>query len=189
MTPDGHVVAVDANPRLAQLVERSLVANVATSYEVHKLALSDHEGRARFYIPRSTSGTGGLLKDFSAISSADHVDVQLERFDDVVDWEAFSGSVVLKLDVEGSEVPFLRGAQDALRSLKLALLVEVNPNSMRAAGTSDSALIAMLMELGYREYREMNDPTIRRLDQMDGSRRRNILAFFEAGPKRVGAGG
>lgn len=175
----GRVVAIEPQPRLADLVSRSLKANGFCPFEVHNIACSDHDGEATFFIPRSTSGAGGLLKEFSAVSAADAVQVPLARFDHTVEWKNLPGGMFIKLDVEGSEVPFLLGARDALMTRKPPLLIEINPNSMRVAGTSGSALVQVLADLGYRYFREIRDPTLVPLNTIDCSRQRNIVAFFD----------
>ena len=58
---------------------------------------------------------------------------------------------VIKMDIEGGEIRALNGMKRLLspaeRSLKL--FVECNPQSLRLAGGSGPALVALLRELGF----------------------------------------
>ena len=78
--------------------------------------------------------------------------VPLKRFDDAVDWNNFRGNVFVKLDVEGSEPAFLRGARQMIRRHRPRMLLEINPVSLAAAGSSVADLRGLLIELGYTRF-------------------------------------
>ncbi|MCG8469269.1 MAG: FkbM family methyltransferase, partial [Gemmatimonadetes bacterium] len=120
----GLVVAVEPQPRLADLVERSLAANGDAPHLVCPFACGDERGEVELFTPRETSGSAGIYPTHSATEGADRALVPLRRFDDDVDWRSFPGTVHVKLDVEGSELAFLRGASDMIRAKRPAILLE-----------------------------------------------------------------
>jgi hypothetical protein len=75
--------------------------------------------------------------------------VPLRRLDDLLHPRSCTERVFVKLDVEGSELALLRGAARLLREASPALLVEINPRAMSAAGTSPEALRRLLLDAGY----------------------------------------
>jgi FkbM family methyltransferase len=179
----GRVVAVEAQPRLAEAVRRSLAANAECAHEVHQFAVSDCEGEIDLLIPTRSSGRSGVFPAHSARHAHHSVRVPMHRFDEVVDWRCFGESTVLKLDVEGSELAFLKGARRMLESLFPTLFMEINPASMRAARTDLRALTDLLSEIGYRRYRELDgldEP--RALSDLRAEEARDVL--FDRGPIR-----
>lgn len=172
----GLIVAVEPQPNMAALVKQSLQANATGRFEVHSFACGDHNGEIEFFIPESSSGAAGVFAKFSATTAHRKLIVPLRKFDDAFDWHAFPGKVVLKLDVEGSELFFVRGAGEMLRARQPRILLEINPKSARAAGNSVESLIGALRELGYSKVTELTLPEqLRPLADMDVTRQRNVL--------------
>jgi len=176
---DGLVIAIEPQPKLARLVERSLRENGRSPFQVHQVACSNVEGTAEFYVPRATSGSAGLYRAFSAISAGQRYPVCLRRFDDAVDWERFPGTCVVKIDVEGAEVEALEGASAAIGRHRPPIFLEINPHSMQGAGRSVQDLVAALRGLGYSEFREIGDPVRKPLDSL-ADRQRNVVVFADA---------
>jgi UDP-glucose:tetrahydrobiopterin glucosyltransferase len=107
--------------------------------------------------------------------------VPLRRFDDLLDWRPLPGQVVVKLDVEGNELAFLQGAQEFLSTRRPILLMEINPGTIAASGTTGEALKARLIELGYDQYwdlsRSEQADTLLPLADLSTDRHRNIVVF------------
>ena len=57
---------------------------------------------------------------------------------------------VIKVDIEGFEVEFLRGANASIREFKPILMIEVNPLALGRHGSSAGELLGQLRDLGYR---------------------------------------
>lgn len=166
----GMVVAVEPQPLLSKLVGLSLQETAECPFEVYQFACSDHEGQANFYVPFGSSGSAGLIPGFSAKGQHQTFNVALKRFDDSVDWKSFTGHCFVKLDVEGSEMAFLRGAEQMLRERKPKIMMEVNPNSMAQAGVELEELIAFFTERGYSHFIELNQPS----EQLPLAEMRNV---------------
>ena len=149
--PDGLVVAIEPQARLADLVRRSLELSGAR-FAVHNVACGDSTGTARLYVPRASSGLGGLHPAFSGLGRHHTASVHLARLDDLLQPDRLPGRVFVKLDVEGSEARCLAGARNFLASAKPAILMEINPEALEAAGSAPAALAALLGELGYDRY-------------------------------------
>jgi hypothetical protein len=59
----------------------------------------------------------------------------------------------IKVDIEGSEIPFLRGARETLKRFRPAMLIEMNPDTLRAFGASAADLAGLLREMSYKLLR------------------------------------
>lgn len=154
---NGFVAAVEPQPRLAKALEKSLAANALCKFQIHNLAVGNSDGEIELLVPIGTSGAAGVFPEHSATHKYNALKVPLRRFDDLVDWQGFTGKVLLKLDVEGSEYAFLTGASNMIKSLKPTLIIEVHPTSLKAAGSTGTKLKDLLIELGYTNYSEIND--------------------------------
>jgi FkbM family methyltransferase len=153
----GFVLAVEPQPRLAKALEKSLTANAICKFQIYNLAVGDTDGEIELLVPIGTSGSAGIFPEHSATHQYKTFTVPLKRFDELVDWQNFTGKVVLKLDVEGSECAFLSGARKMIAALKPTLIIEVHPTSLRAAGATGDQLKKLLQELGYKYYAEIAD--------------------------------
>ncbi len=153
---NGFVLAVEPQPRLAKALEKSLTANALCKFQIHNLAVGDTDGEIELLVPLGTSGSAGVFPEHSATHQYKTFSVPLRRFDELVEWQNFTGKVLLKLDVEGSECAFLSGARKMITSLKPTLIIEVHPTSLKAAGATGDRLKELLQELGYTNYAEID---------------------------------
>lgn len=153
--PNGLVVAIEPQTRKADLVEKSLAANAPCKYQVHRFACGERNGRVDFYIPKGSSGGAGIFSEYSAVVPHRKVSVPMKRFDDAVDWRHFPGQVFIKVDIEGSEMKFLRGAKEMIRRRKPPIMLEINPTSMTASEETSDASLRHLQALGYAHFFEL----------------------------------
>ena len=160
---------------MAELVKRSLAENCRCPFAVLQIACADGEGEQPFFIPARSSGSASLYRPHVATACARHVVVRVRRFDDAVDWRSLPGRVMMKIDIEGAELSFLKGAARALAHLRPQIILEVNPFSASGAGASLHQLATQLQALGYETFCELDDPTPRHVAQMDASRTRNVI--------------
>jgi FkbM family methyltransferase len=147
----GLVIAIEPQPRLANLLRRCLAQGPAP-FEVHQFACGESTEEVAFYIPRATSGAGGRFAGYSAISEHQTIKVAMRPLDELVDARRLPQRTFIKLDVEGSEATFLRGARRLIASLSPVLLIEINPLAMEAAATSKTKLVNALVGLGYDRF-------------------------------------
>ncbi len=157
----GRVVAVEPNPRLAARVGRALELSNLCPFAVLEIACGDEDGEIDLFVPRSSSGSAGVFRSYSAAARHQQVRVRMQRFDQAFDWRSLPGKIVLKLDVEGSELAFLRGATAMIRERKPTIVIEFNPTSLAAAQVAAQDLIGCLKDLGYAEFASLTTPESR----------------------------
>lgn len=150
----GTVIAVEPQPSLAAIVRQSLAISPVNRYDVLNVALGQEEGEVRFFVPKHDSGTAGIHETWSGQDEADFYTVPMRRFDEVAAWTTYTGDTFIKLDCEGSELLFLKGAEQMIRGLRPVIYMEINPKAMAAAGIAMSSLRAELARLGYTTYCE-----------------------------------
>ena len=143
--PLGHVLLLEADPWLCSLLQRSASGLVGKGYAdvvVASCAITDHAGPVSFEIAargRASNAIRGFGRS-QAGGVREAVVVGGITLDQLQD--ASFRPDVIKIDVEGAELPALRGASAVLAS-RPALLLEVGEES------ADEAT-AVLRAAGYR---------------------------------------
>ena len=148
LSAGAHTHAFEPNPELAHTLESWGHERLT----VHRVALSDHQGTARFHFAES-AGCGSLrIRPHLGITlRGDSCEVAVSRLDDF----AFSPKLI-KADVEGEEINFLRGAWTTLTRARPLVLLELD---RRAVGeTAIDALLEELPDIGYGAFNFLGKP-------------------------------
>ena len=102
----------------------------------------------------------------------------LRRFDAAIEWKRCRGQIVVKVDVEGNEIPFLRGAQEMIEKRRPILIVEINPKTLEASGFSGEQLRTVLLDFEYETYSPPEKPDEKRpLSELPTSDQRNVVVW------------
>jgi FkbM family methyltransferase len=155
-----------------------LRANAANDplWDVHRLALGDEKGRRRMNLSADTTSSSFLDRGRPELVMAEaryvgREDVFVERLDDVLaDLGVAEGRVLLKLDVQGYQLPVIRGGEATLARV-MAVQCEL---SVQPLYDGEPAFLELLLELNARgfELEELEpgfyDPTSGRVLQFDG---------------------
>jgi FkbM family methyltransferase len=174
----GVVAAFEPQPRLASLLRRSFAANRFLHATVYEIACASTSGEYPFYVPSAGSGSAGLYQQFSASTDHRRFTVKTARLDEAIDWARLPGRILVKLDVEGSELSALQGAERLLRARRPVIIFELNPLSAEAAGGNADEVLAFLASLGYTRFAEIETfPDSMPLDRIDRTRLRNLVAL------------
>lgn len=85
--------------------------------------------------------------------------MSLRRFDKEVEWKKRLGAIVVKLDVERNEIPFLLGAGKTSEARRPTLILEFTPKTLKASGYFEEELRSTFLDLGYEtcaSFRKIN---------------------------------
>lgn len=172
----GQIISIEPQPQLALNIKKSLELYSKCKFQVFQSAVGDTNGTIELIVPKSSSGSAGIYKDHSGLDRHSQISVPIIRFDDSIDWQEFSRSVFLKLDIEGAEFAFLNGAATMLKTTNPTLMIEINPMSLKVSGTSFKDLVALLTEFGFSHYRHINNfETFYKLEELKSDIHQNIL--------------
>jgi FkbM family methyltransferase len=178
--PSGRVYAFEPASRFFTRLQQSMRLNGFTERVVtEQLALSDRTDRVTLNVGATTASTVMEGREF---------DQDLERIQTTTLDEYFARTRgpgrpirLIKIDVDGSEDRVLRGAENVLREMQPALVVEVCPYVLEQAGESIDTFIQLVKRLGYDEFtipgspgRIGADAVIRRARQCNS----NTFDFF-----------
>jgi FkbM family methyltransferase len=156
VAPGGSVTAFDANPRMVELLRRTLAANgYAAAVRVVPLAVTDRPGRATLHRLQRQQGSSSLYA-FAAADLAVWDDQTVPLEVEATSLDAFFGSDgpppdLIKIDAEGAEPAILAGMQRLLeRAPRVQLVLEFRPDVLARAGHDPHAFLTSLVCLGFR---------------------------------------
>jgi len=144
----GIVHAFEPFPESARRFERNLGLNpqLEPAVRLHRLALSDFEGRIGMKVPDQNN------QGCNYLNNAGGVEVEVATLDAFCDREPLPRVDLIKIDVEGSEVALLQGAERTIQRFRPVLMIEVNPSTLQNFGHSARDLIQAIGRHGYRLY-------------------------------------
>ncbi len=143
LKPGTKVVAFEPNPRNFLLLQNNARLNGYKNITCELLAASDHDGVAKLYLSKSDM-SASLLPDFED-SAAMPIEVRTTTLDTYMDRNPPKGPVVIKVDVEGHEAAFFRGAEQTLKTIRPDIITEV-------ALAYDEEVTDSFKRLGYHLY-------------------------------------
>jgi FkbM family methyltransferase len=116
-----RVEAFEPYPALAKVIR----AKLSPTVRVHEVALSDSDGSATFYIPKSETGREGRLGGSLAHAEPGTAVAELDVRIATLDGYGFENVGFIKMDTEGTELKIIAGAQRTIARDRPALLVEL----------------------------------------------------------------
>ena len=140
----GRVIAYEPSPSVALGMRSRFRGH--SQVEIRQSALSDHVGRALFYVDPSKSTSSTL---FSGAIGPDYVtlDVSVRTLND--ESPLLPEVDLIKVDAQGAEARIFEAGRRLLKRDKPLLVFEVWPSGLRAAGSDPIALLDRLAGLGY----------------------------------------
>jgi FkbM family methyltransferase len=126
----GHVHAIEANPRMASLLRKTIAANGFYDFVTcHEVVVGDRSGEVDFHMFRGLTGSSSVLPmKETAARYGDAVDVdrlKCEPLDAII---ADGTLDAMKIDCEGSEPAIIAGAQRLLNQPVLRhIFLEYSP--------------------------------------------------------------
>jgi FkbM family methyltransferase len=145
MMRSGVIHAFEPNPKIRQLLERSVHLNgIGNLVNTHGFGLSDQNKTLTFNVPDGHAGGGSVVSDTTTSST---IKIDVKTLDSALPNLHFD---IAKIDVEGHELHALRGMQGALARSPGAVLI------FEKLGTNsgiEADLLALLTGHGFMLYR------------------------------------
>jgi FkbM family methyltransferase len=177
----GKLIAFEANKDLVKLTLDSICINgYAEQVMLHNIAVSDHNGEAKFYIRErhiGNSSFGRPTQDLldSLDDSAREITVPTVTLDEFLTGEDRQIDF-MKIDAEGSEPLVFRGMKQLLEeNQRIRIVIEYSPHQMRGAGFDPAREMLFLFELGFKAFKieangsltQVNLETLNRIDHCE----------------------
>lgn len=176
----GSVISFEPMEEIADALQQNIDRNRLEQVTVVRAGLSD---KAATGVPIYAScGQGARGDEHSGLGSLYGVSKDAPaQFIEVTTLDAYLAQSpvakvdLIKVDIEGAELPFLRGAEQTLRRYRPRLIVEVQDKSAAAAGYAASDILDYLSGLGYAFERIMRNGRLTPLTVPGLSEYQNVL--------------
>jgi FkbM family methyltransferase len=158
--PSGRVIAIEPDPDNHQLLSRNCAREIrAGLVSTFQAALGHRGGKAKLYKSKDSTAMHRLYP--SICCSDESIEVPVITGDSL----RVTGIDFLKIDIEGYEVPALKGLRETVaNSPGVKILSEFSPLAMLEAGYSALGFIEMMLDYGLVPF-ENADPGWRPADE------------------------
>ena len=150
--PRGKIFSFEPNPGSYHFLGRNVAANHCANVITYKLAVSSQCRDERLYLNSEDVTRTSLFLRSGAGKS---IRIESTTVDEVV------GSFrvdIAKIDVEGAELLVLEGMKNTIeKNPDIILFMELNPVSLREAGTSPVQLMEKLYEYGFTHITRLDE--------------------------------
>jgi FkbM family methyltransferase len=142
------VFCFEPEPLNFAMLSRNIALNRAAHVHPQQLALGDSAGSIDLYLYKdSNRGRHSVLP----VHAGEKIQVPVTRLDSWWQSQGLGSRRLrfIKIDIEGFELPALRGAGELLDRCE-TLMLEYSPAYMRKAGLDPAALLQLLVQAGFR---------------------------------------
>ena len=152
---EGTVYAFEPVKRLYRELNRNVAAQGCRTL-VYPFALGESDANRAFVEMPGGGGLSSFAPEDPSIGN--EIVVETHRLDNILlPWHRDQVALI-KLDVEGSEMGVLQGANDIVACSRPAILTEVEDSHLRRQGSSAKELRQYLSDLGYRKVPGASTP-------------------------------
>lgn len=143
-SPNGRVYSFEPDISNNDLLLDNVSLNSLNNIQIEKIALSDREGKVSFMSSRVHRGKSQISTGKKA-----SYEVPVTTLDTYCKRNNIPEIHLIKLDVEGSEIPILRGGNSIIaKSSNLTLFIEYNPRSYTEFGFTRDDFFNTLSAVG-----------------------------------------
>jgi FkbM family methyltransferase len=135
VTPTGEVRAFEPNPEAYECLIRNCPGAIA-----YNVGLSDCRDERSLTVDQNAGA--------SHLGTGDGIVCKVQALDDY-GWAFYEPVDFIKVDIEGYEVNFLKGARKTILKWHPIMCMEVNMGALLRAGSSEQELLATVESLGY----------------------------------------
>lgn len=151
--PQGKVIAFEPSPRERRRLQRHLRLNRCANVRVKSFALGDTAGEADLFLVAGREDWCNSLRPPEVEERTTKIRVEVQRVDEALEALGVKQVDFIKLDVEGAELSFLRGACGILCGpSRPAILAEVQDIRTRPWGYAAREIIEFLLQANYRWF-------------------------------------
>lgn len=148
-----EVIAYEPNPPSYERVLQNLRLNGRTNVRVRNLAVGDREGSITLLsdplMPGGTSGDPAVAGQINRTPTATSVDVRVVTIDADRAAAALPPPDLVKIDIEGMELPALKGMVQTLARHRPDLYMEMHGATMAHKDANVQAIVGFLEAHGY----------------------------------------
>jgi FkbM family methyltransferase len=146
----GKVISLEPIPQMFQQLSEGVRLNGYTNVLVYNVAAWEQNRQLKMFCsePQNLGSYGVDINE----EKKSGISVQAVRIDDLVVQIGLQAIDLIKIDVEGAELPVLKGAIETLRRHRPILVLEIDPNLMSRYDYKVGDIWTYLKALSYECY-------------------------------------
>ncbi len=153
---NGSVHSFEPVPRYFSHLAKLADLNPDYNIRANNLALGDNCEVASMYVSNQNIGCNSMLAGFIGEEMVERkIAVSVKRLDAYLDENKLLCPSLIKIDVEGFELPVLKGASGLFKDNKTSLppiIVEVTPSAYKKLNSDLVELDEFMLSFGYKSY-------------------------------------
>ena len=151
----GHVYSFEPQPEVAEVLSKNVRLNNFTQVFIQKEGLSDEAGDKEIYRASFDFHDGSKHEGLATLYPSEERgekagQISLVTLDDFCKRTDLKQLNLIKIDIEGAELPALKGGIETLRRFMPYIIVEVQQETASQAGYNAADILALLQPMGYR---------------------------------------
>jgi FkbM family methyltransferase len=173
----GTVFAFEPSPRERRALRLNLLLNLAGNVSVQGLALGSDNGEQNLFVVQGSQRGCNSLRPPEVFSATIPVRVRVVPLDEWLVKQKIDHVNFIKLDVEGGELDFFRGASKLLRQAQAPLILcELQDIRTKAWGHTAREAADFVRDFGYKWFRPLDDGMIERMPELPERYEGNFIA-------------
>lgn len=155
--PSGKVFAFEPMSPLFARLQEHVESNNLDQVTTVQCGLSDQTGSAQLFSASETFHDGtehkglGTLYSSTARATPSEI-IKIDTLDRFIEDNDLAQVDLIKIDVEGAELPVLKGASNVLGRFHPYLIIEIQDEASEQAGYKAADILELLEQLDYRFY-------------------------------------
>jgi len=151
----GRVIAFEPVDLVSKKLEQNILLNKLDNVTIVRKAVYDRNTHIKLHLARQENlGMSSIQRHDS--ESGEILNVEAISLDEYLRKENINGLKIIKIDIEGAELPALKGMDNILSTLKPILMVEVSPDVTKSS-TERFRVFDFLDQNNYERYVIQND--------------------------------
>ena len=173
----GRVIAFEPSPRERKRLKQHVRVNRCANVTVVPIALGDYTGEAELFVVSKFEDWCNSLRPPAVKRSTSKIRVEVKRADEALEALGITKVDFIKLDVEGAELSFLKGAAGILRDSRPVVLVEVQDSRTKPWGYAGREIIEFMEQLKYRWFGVAEDGRLEAVSTKQARYDANLVAL------------
>jgi FkbM family methyltransferase len=151
--PTGSVFAFEPNPINCEALLANVALNGFTNVKLYDIGLGACSENIELAVPFGLPGQGTAQAELKLAYMRQpgtvRVPVRIAPLDDVIARDGLRAPDMIKIDVEGYELPVLRGALNTLRTIRPRLFIELHGWEKADRKKNVASIIELMSQVGY----------------------------------------